>query len=86
MHGAKEHRSLSIVFVAHDEGAFTAQAGASGLEGIVLNFPPPVHPTVKKLQTMACKLCSFVYDQGEGYKPDQIRPDTPWEEIPETWT
>ena len=86
MHGAKEHRSLSIVFVAHDEGAFTAQAGSSGLEGIVLNFPPPVHPTVEKLQTMACKLCSFVYDQGEGHKPDQIRPDTPWEEIPETWT
>ena len=86
MHGGREHRALAIVFVSHDEGAFTAQAGASGLEGIVLNFPPPVHPTVDKLQVMSCKLCSFVYDQGEGYKPDQIRPDTPWEEIPESWT
>lgn len=86
MHGGKEHRALAIVFVGHDEGAFAAQAGSSGLEGIVLNFPQPIHPTVDKLQTMSCKLCSFVYDQGEGYAPDQIRPDTPWEEVPETWT
>ena len=86
VHEGREHRALALVFLRHDEGAYTAKAGPSGLEGIVLNFPPPVHPTVDKMKTMSCKLCSFVYDETDGYAPDQIRPDTAWEEMPADWT
>ncbi|MBY0271756.1 MAG: rubredoxin [Burkholderiales bacterium] len=30
-------------------------------------------------------LCAFVYDEARGMPHDGIAPDTPWEDVPETW-
>lgn len=86
IHEGKEHRGLTLVFIRNDEGAYTAQAGPDGLEALILNFPKPSREPPARAQLMACKLCAFTYDQTAGLPEDGIRPETPWEDVPETWT
>jgi rubredoxin len=38
------------------------------------------------MKQMRCRRCSFVYDETDGLARDQIRPDTAWEEIAESFT
>lgn len=37
---------------------------------------------MKKYQ---CQLCSFIYDEAEGWPEDGIEPGTKWTDIPEDW-
>ena len=38
------------------------------------------------MKTMSCTLCSFTYDEEQGYPADNIAPGTRFEDVPETWT
>ena len=37
------------------------------------------------MKTYQCMLCSFVYDEEEGWPEDGIAAGTKWEDIPEDW-
>jgi rubredoxin len=38
------------------------------------------------MKTMSCTLCSFAYDEEQGYPADNIAPGTRFEDLPENWT
>ena len=32
-----------------------------------------------------CIHCGFIYDEAAGYAEDEIAPNTPWDDVPDTW-
>jgi rubredoxin len=89
VHAGREYKSLTVVYVSENESAYTAHAGAEGLEALVVNFPALTEAAQRPAPAdavMACTLCSFVYEQSQGLPGEGIRPGTPWEDIPEAWT
>jgi rubredoxin len=70
------------------------QAGAKGLEAIIMNFPKPNLREVDDkvvapgagFKTLQCLLCAFVYDEEAGLPEEGIPPGTRWEDVPENWT
>jgi rubredoxin len=92
----KERPAPTVVFIDRDEPAFEMQAGAQGLEAIIMNFPKPTatfQPEVKAAapaagddyKTLQCVLCAFVYDEEAGLPDEGIPPGTRWADVPETW-
>lgn len=93
LHGSKEHRAITIVFVQPDEAAFDLQAGAEGLDALVLSLPrvdvPARLPIAKAdsphYRVWQCELCAFSYDEAKGLPEEGIAPGTRWEDVPEDW-
>ena len=90
----REHKALTLVFAKPTENAFQIQAGAQGLEAIILNLPQvkPRPMDAKKLSTAAgfkkwqCTLCSFAYDEALGMPEEGIAAGTHWQDVPDTWS
>jgi rubredoxin len=71
------------------------QAGAHGLEAVVMNFPKVddaardtkdnVHAPAAGFKTLQCVLCAFVYDEEAGLPEEGIAPGTRWKDVPENW-
>jgi rubredoxin len=88
-----ERQAPTVVFVDRDEPSFEMQAGAQGLEAIVMNFPKVTsrEATLKAptpavgYKTLQCVLCAFVYDEEAGLPDEGIAPGTRWEDVPESW-
>jgi rubredoxin len=91
LHDGAEKPAPAVIFVNRDEPPIELQAGAAGLEAIVMNFPKPnAHDEVKAsthtgYKTLQCVLCAFVYDEEAGLPEEGIAPGTRWEDVPETW-
>ncbi len=94
IHEGKERPAPTVVFIKPDEKAFDLQAGAQGLEAIIMNFPsvaprevdakaPSKAAGFKKWQ---CELCAFAYDEAEGMPGEGIPAGTRWADVPETWS
>ena len=94
LHEGSERKAYTIVFIEPHEGSFEVQAGAEGLEAIIMNFPavtprpvdaktPGAKPGMKKWQ---CVLCSFAYDEAIGLPGEGIPAGTRWEDIPDSWS
>ncbi len=94
MHDNKERQAPAVVFIKPDEQAFQIQAGAQGLEAIIMNFPKVTPRAVNAkapfcaagFKKWQCELCAFSYDEGLGMPEDGIAPGTRWEDVPETWS
>ena len=94
LHDNREHKALIIVFVKPTEDAFQIQAGAQGLEAIVLNLPQRKQRAkpAKTLSTTAgfkkwqCAMCSFAYDEALGMPKEGIAAGTRWQDVPDTWS
>src|SRR5262249_42858125 len=94
LHEGRELKALTVVYVKPDEPAFALQAGAQGLEALVLNFPRCARRAVDTKAARAapgarkwqCTLCSFAYDEALGMPEEGIAAGTRWEDVPETWT
>ncbi len=96
LHDGREHHALALVFVKPDEQAFRIPAGATGFEGLVLNFPLAAARQVQaQAQTpradtghrkWQCVLCAFAYDEALGMPDEGIAPGTRWEDVPENWS
>jgi rubredoxin len=94
VHETREAKALTVAFVKPVENAFLIEAGANGLQALVLNLPqvkpratsimvPSAMAGFKKWQ---CVSCSFAYDEALGLPEEGIRAGTRWEDVPETWT
>jgi rubredoxin len=93
VHEGKEKPAPAVVFVKRDEPAFDIQAGAQGLEAILLGFPKVERKDEEKAReratsykVWACALCAFVYDEETGLPAEGIAPGTRWADVPETWS
>lgn len=90
----KEREAPTVVFVKRDEPAFEMQAGAQGLEAVIMNFPKvssrevedKAHVPAAGFKTLQCALCAFVYDEEAGMPEEGVAPGTRWEDVPETWS
>ena len=89
----KEHAALTIIFVKSTEQPFELEAGAQGLNALVLNFPQgrarPVPDTVqpaREFRIWGCRLCGFVYDEAKGMPDEGVAPGTRWVDVPESWS
>ena len=94
VHDDRERRALAVVHVRPDEPAFRIEAGAQGLEALILNFPrvaPRAHEShvpshAAGFRKWQCLLCAFTYDEEKGLPEEGIAPGTRWEDVPETWS
>ena len=94
VHDGVERAAPTVVFVARDEPPIELEAGAQGLEAIIMNFPTPGARAVEDkapapavaYKTLQCVLCAFVYDEEAGWPDEGIPPGTRWEDVPENWT
>ena len=83
-----------FTFIKPDEKAFQIEAGAQGLEAIIMNFPKATpravdakaQSTVAGFKKWQCQLCSFAYDEALGLPEEGIPAGTRWQDVPETWT
>jgi rubredoxin len=90
----KERQAPTVVFTKRDEPAFEIQAGAQGLDAVIMNFPKIssrdvtdiAHAPAAGFKTLQCALCAFVYDEEAGMPDEGIPPGTRWENVPETWS
>jgi rubredoxin len=94
LHDGRERSALTVVHIEPDEPAFGIEAGAQGLEALILNFPritqrapeartPSSATGFRKWQ---CLLCAFTYDEEKGMPEDGIAPGTRWADVPESWS
>jgi len=94
IHDNREHNAPAVMFARPDEPALRLQAGAEGVQALVLNFPqvrprildaglPSAAAGLKKWQ---CVLCAFAYDEALGMPAEGIPAGTRWEDVPETWS
>jgi rubredoxin len=87
----EEMPEWSCVFVSPGEQSMQVQAGMSGVEGMMVQFPrnegrrraSDSKPGSRKWE---CILCGFVYDEAAGLPEEGIAPGTAWEDVPATWT
>jgi len=94
IHDGKERNALAVVFVKPEEEAFRIQAGAAGLEALILNFPKAapraaegaVPATATGFKKWQCLLCAFTYDEALGLPEEGIPAGTRWADVPDTWT
>jgi len=94
IHEGRERAALTVAFVKPEEQALRIQAGAQGLEALILNFPAsstiaaaaeaPAPATAYK--KWACLLCGFYYDEALGLPDEGIAAGTRWADVPETWS
>jgi rubredoxin len=87
-----EKKGLSVIWVGGDEKPFELQAGAEGLEAVVLNFPREDGGVSKsavkadgkgELKAYQCLLCAVVYDEAVGMPEHGIAAGTRWADVPE---
>ncbi len=89
----RERNSLTVAFVRPDERPLEIQAGAQGLEALVLNLPQvnaraaenKAPSTATRLTKWQCLLCSFTYDEALGLPEEGIAAGTRWADVPDTW-
>jgi rubredoxin len=94
LHDDRERESLTVVHIKPGEDAFRIQAGAQGLEALVLNFPRVAPRAAEShapsgaagFKQWQCLLCAFSYDEEKGIPEEGIAPGTRWADVPETWT
>ena len=94
LHEGREFNAVTVVFTRRGENAYEIQAGANGLEAIIINFPQPrktaepkpAPPAATDFKVWQCLLCAFVYDEEQGMPEEGIAPGTRWEDVPDTWT
>jgi rubredoxin len=96
MHEGREHKALAVVFVSAAEAAYKIQAGAEGLDALVLNFPRVAAPAVREQPSSSrsvagsrkwqCVLCAFAYDEALGMPAEGIAPGTRWQDVPDHWS
>ena len=94
MHEGRERSAPTLVFIKPHEKAFDIQAGAQGLEAIIMNFPSvapreldaKVPSSVAGLKKWQCELCAFAYDEALGMPSEGIPAGTRWADVPETWS
>ena len=94
LHEKRERAALTVVHVKPDEPAFEIQAGAQGLEALILNFPRvapraaqgDVPSRAAGFKQWQCLLCAFTYDEEKGIPEESIPAGTRWADVPETWT
>jgi rubredoxin len=87
----KEHAALTIIFVKSTEKPFELEAGAQGLNALVLNFPKSrarrqVARPAGAFRVWQCRLCAFVYDEAKGMPDEGVAPGTSWNDVPDTWS
>ena len=93
VHDNRERKRLVVAFVMPDENAFQIQAGAQGLQALILNLPQvkpravdtKVPASVAGFKKWQCALCSFSYDEALGMPEEGIPAGTLWQDVPETW-
>jgi rubredoxin len=93
VHEGRELKALTVVFLKPGEPAFRIQAGARGVEALVLNFPGVTSQqalvqrvrSAGGLKKWQCALCAFAYDEAVGMPEDGISAGTCWEDVPDTW-
>jgi rubredoxin len=89
-----EKQAPVVVYIKPDEAAIRIDAGAHGLEAMILNFPRvgpraarPLAPAAASgLRKWQCELCAFFYDEALGMPEEGIAPGTRWQDVPETWS
>jgi rubredoxin len=94
VHDNTERSAPTVAFIQPDEPAFRIQAGANGLEGLILNFPRTVPRAIDAKSPSAsagfkkwqCELCAFAYDEALGMPEVGISAGTRWADVPESWT
>ena len=94
LHDNRERQALTVVHIKPDEDAFKIQAGAHGLEALILNFPrgaprateSHAPSSVAGFKQWQCLLCAFTYDEEKGIPEEGIPAGTRWADVPETWT
>lgn len=92
----REYPAYTVIFIDPSEPPFKLEAGALGMDAIVVNFPTV--PTAKSGVAASnaadvkvvsakwqCDLCAFVYDESTGFESDNLAPGTRWEDVPEDW-
>jgi rubredoxin len=87
----KEKKGLSVIWVGGGEKPFQLQAGAEGLEAVVLNFPRESNAPAKAqaarqsgdFKAYQCLLCAVIYDEAEGMPEHGIAAGTRWADVPE---
>ena len=91
-HEGQQKKGLSVIWVGGDEKPFELQAGAEGLEAVVLNFPREdggVSKSVVKadgkgeFKAYQCLLCAVIYDEATGMPEHGIAAGTRWADVPE---
>ncbi len=95
LHDGKNHEAPALLWVWPNEGPLPIQAGAQGLEAIILNYPLPrtkVNRSAPSVQAAAgfkkwrCQLCSFAYDEALGLPEEGIAAGTRWQDVPQSWS
>ena len=93
VHEGKERTAMAVVYNRPDEAPFRVQAGAQGLEALILNFPRAVERAVEAQEAPAagfrkwqCVLCAFFYDEEKGIPEEGIPAGTRWADVPESWS
>ncbi len=89
-HEGKDKKGLAIVWVGRNEKSFEIVAGASGMEGLIMNFPGPGDAAEPKpavaaadLKTWMCVICGFMYEEADGIPEEGIAPGTRWADVPD---
>lgn len=93
IHEGRDKDSITVVYVAAQDGPFKVVAGALGLQALILNFPRPIEMTqaatpgagAEHNRLWQCELCSFAYDEAAGLPQEGIAPGTRWENVPQDW-
>lgn len=93
LHDNRERKALTVVHIKPDEDAFQIEAGAQGLEALILNFPrvapraaeSSVPSTMAGFKKWQCLLCAFDYDEEKGMPEEGIPAGTRWADVPDTW-
>ena len=94
IYDGREHNALTVAFVKPEENAFWIDAGAQGLEALVLNLPQVkpravdarVTSTADGFRKWRCELCSFSYDEALGMPEEGIAAGTRWQDVPDSWS
>jgi rubredoxin len=95
LHDGRNHEAPALVWAWPKDGPLPIQAGAQGLEGLILNYPRPrtteerAAPGVQAaadFKVWQCQLCAFTYDEALGLPEEGIAPGTRWQDVPESWS
>lgn len=90
--GGVEHPAPALVWIDPAERSVPLQAGAAGLEAIVLNFAgkgqdvPTASVHSRILARWQCAGCGFTYDERDGLPARGIAAETRWETLTGDWT
>ena len=89
-----EKGAIALVYSSPEDGPLSLQAGAAGLDALILSFPrsdaalsrTPRTARTQGYKTWQCRLCAFVYDEEAGLPEEGLPAGTRWEDVPGDWT